>query len=227
MVEQGSGVDKKMKMTTLLAKYEKRFIDANVTKMPKWIEGWHLTLMTIIWSAGLILFGWLAKFNLWWLTGSSLMLFLQWFTDCFDGALGRHRDFGIPKWGFFMDHLLDFIFMYCVFAGYVFILTGINRDLVYLMGFVYAAFMVNSFLAFGATNEFKITYLGVGPTEVRIWFIVLNFLLAIFGVAWIEKIIPYLFIASIIVLAVVVFRSQKYIWKIDMENKKAKGPQNE
>ena len=36
------------------------------------------------------------------------------FTDSFDGALGRRRDTGIPKWGYYMDHLLDFVFMWCV-----------------------------------------------------------------------------------------------------------------
>ena len=34
--------------------------------------------------------------------------------------------------------------------------------------------MVNSFLCFATTNEFEIYFLGVGPTEIRIYFILLN-----------------------------------------------------
>ena len=56
-------------------------------------------LATIIWTAGLLVFGYLAQFNVHWLWGSSVMLAAQWFTDSFDGALGRLRDTGIPKWG--------------------------------------------------------------------------------------------------------------------------------
>jgi len=56
--------------------------------------------MTIPLSAGIIIFGYLAKDNFSWLWLSSLMIFLQWFTDSFDGALGKFRDTGIPKWVF-------------------------------------------------------------------------------------------------------------------------------
>ncbi len=54
---------------------------------------------------------------------------LQWFTDSFDGALGRHRDTGIPRWGFYMDHFLDFVFMCPVFIGWSFLFAGLNRTL--------------------------------------------------------------------------------------------------
>jgi archaetidylinositol phosphate synthase len=211
--------DRKTPMKTLLAGYERRLIDGNIAKFPKWIEGYHLTLMTIVWSAGLVIFGFLAKGNIRWLWLSSLMLILQWFTDCFDGALGRYRDTGIPKWGFFMDHLLDYVFMSCVFIGYSFLLEGFNRDIVLLLIPVFGTFMVSSFLSFGATGEFKITYLGIGPTEIRIWFIILNAVLVFFGTAWIEKILVYIFLLSFGVLCVVIFRTQKYIWKIDMQDK--------
>jgi phosphatidylglycerophosphate synthase len=211
--------DKKAPMKTLLASAEKKFILNNVQKFPAWIEGYHLTLTTILWSIGLIFFGYMAKNNLHWLWLSSLMLVLQWFTDCFDGALGRHRDTGIPKWGFFMDHLLDFVFMACIFIGYSFLLTGVQRDIIFLLIPVFGTFMVSSFLSFGATGDFKITYLGTGPTEIRIWFIVLNTVLIFCGTKWIEKFMIYILIISIIVLCVIIFRTQKYIWKIDMQDK--------
>ena len=159
MASEQFGGDKKVPMKSLLARTERNFIDKNVTKFPKWIEGYHLTLMTIPLSIGLVVFGYLARNNLHWLWLSSLMLFLQWFTDSFDGALGRFRDTGIPKWGFFMDHLLDFVFMCAIFIGYSFLLNAASRQIVYLLIPVFGCFMVSSFLAFGATGQFKITYL--------------------------------------------------------------------
>ena len=213
--------DKKLPMKTLLAGFERKFIDSNVARFPKWIEGYHLTLMTIPFSVGLIVFGCLARGNLHWLWLSSLMLFLQWFTDCFDGALGRFRDTGIPKWGFFMDHFLDFVFMCSLFVGYSFLVDGFSRTIVFLLIPVFGCFMVSSFLSFGATGEFKITYLWTGPTEIRIWFAVLNTLLIIFGTAFIEPFLIYILILALAFLCLVVYRTQKYIWNIDMQNKKA------
>ncbi|MHC4572026.1 MAG: CDP-alcohol phosphatidyltransferase family protein [Planctomycetota bacterium] len=220
MDNQKFGGDKKLPMRTLLAKYERRLIDSNVSRFPRWIQGYHLTLMTIPLSIGLIIFGYLAKNNYAWLWLSSFMLFLQWFTDCFDGALGRFRDTGIPKWGFFMDHFLDFVFMCSLFIGYSFLVEGLSKQIVYLMIPVFGCFMVSSYLAFGATNEFKITYLWAGPTEIRIWFFILNCLIIKFGTGFIEKVLIYILVLSVVLLCIVVYRTQKYIWGVDMQNKK-------
>ena len=213
--------DKKLPMTTLLGPYERRLIDSNVHRFPKWIEGYHLTLMTIPWSAGTIAFGYLAAVqdNLHWLWLSSLMLFLQWFTDCFDGAMGRYRDTGIPKWGYYMDHLLDYVFMTAIFIGYSFLLEGTAKQIIYCLVPVFGCFMVSSFLAFGATGEFMITYLKTGPTEIRIWFIVLNTVLIFFGTGWIEPFLPYILGLSLVFFFVVIYRTQKYIWDMDMNDK--------
>ncbi len=222
MEDKEFGGDKRIPMKTLLAPYERKLIDSNLHRFPKWIEGYHMTLMTIPWSIGLIVFGYLAaRFNnLHWLWLSSLMLFLQWFTDSFDGALGKFRDTGIPKWGFYMDHFLDYVFMSSILVGYSFLLEGVNKQIIYFLVPVFGCFMISSYLAFGATNEFKITYLWTGPTEMRIWFMILNCLLIWFGTGWIEKILPVIFVGSIIFLCIVIYRTQKYIWSIDMQNKK-------
>ncbi len=216
--------DKKLPMKTLLSDVERRFIDSNVPRFPRWIQGYHLTLMTLLWSAGLVGFGYLADAtqNRHWLWLSSLMMVLQWFTDCFDGALGRFRDTGIPKWGFYMDHLLDFVFMAAALIGYAFLLDGGSRAMVYGLIPVFATFMVSSYLSFGATGQFKITYMGTGPTEIRIGFILLNSALIFFGYAWIVPILPFILGASIVFLIVVTYRTQKYIWAIDMADKKAR-----
>jgi phosphatidylglycerophosphate synthase len=214
--------DKKLPMNSLLAKPERRFIDANIHRFPRWIEGYHLTLMTLLWSAGVVAFGSLARRNIHWLWGSSLMLFLQWFTDSFDGSLGRHRDTGIPKWGYYMDHLLDYVFAICLAISYAFLFEGSVKYVPILLAFVYGALMTSAYLAFAATNEFKITYMGIGPTETRLLFIILNALLILFGIKWLEVTLPYVLVLSLLVSCVVVFRTQKYIWNMDMKDKKAR-----
>jgi phosphatidylglycerophosphate synthase len=214
--------DKKLPLKSPLAKVERRLIDRWTPRFPRWIEGYHLTLMTVLWSGGLIGFGYLARSSLHWLWLSSLMLFLQWFTDSFDGALGRYRDTGIPKWGYHMDHFLDFVFMCAVLIGYALLFEDQSRIVFLMLVPVYGALMVNSYLSFAATNEFKITFLGLGPTEVRLLLILLNTALILFGTAFVTMALPYAFAVGLIVVIVVVYRTQKYVWRIDMDDKRAR-----
>jgi phosphatidylglycerophosphate synthase len=212
---------KKVPMRTLLAPYERKFIDWLTPKLAPWVETWHLTLMTVPWCIGLVGFGWLAGStgNLRWLWLSSLMIFLQWFTDAFDGAVGRHKDTGLLRWGFYMDHFLDFVFLASILIGYSFLFEGHARQIVYFLIPAFGAFMVSSFLAFGATGEFKITYLWTGPTEMRLWFIAVDTAIILWGTSWIEPLLIYILVLSVLLVAVTVYRSSRYIWRMDMDIK--------
>ncbi|MGH2270863.1 CDP-alcohol phosphatidyltransferase family protein [Anaerohalosphaeraceae bacterium U12dextr] len=221
MATQPTGAAGKAPMKTLLAPYEKQFITWLTPYFPRWIETWHLTLLTIPWCVGLIVFGWLAgrTGNLHWLWLSSLMIFLQWFTDAFDGAIGRYKDTGLIKWGFYMDHLLDYVFLCSTLIGYALLTEGTSREIILYLIPVFGGYMTASFLGFGATGEFKITYLATGPTEIRIWFIVLNAALTLLGTRWILPLLPWLLVVSILLLGFISFRTQKYLWKLDMDIK--------
>jgi len=213
-------------MVSPLARLEQAIIRSNVKRIPRWIEGYHLTLMTIAWTLGVLFFGWAAQHNLHWLWGSSACIALQWFTDSFDGALGRLRDTGIPKWGYFTDHLLDFFFMWSVFVSYVFLLDGWNIHLLFALAFLYTAMMANSFLHFSVTGAFKITYLGTGPTEIRVLFIVLNAVIVFTGgPVVLETVLPYAVGAFALATVLIFSMSQREIWQIDMAEKRARTAQ--
>ena len=228
MDEQNFTGDMKQPMKSPLAKIERKIIDTNLHRFPPWLHGYQLTVMTIPWSVGLVVFGYLAsRGSRHWLWLSTLMLFLQWFTDSFDGALGKFRDFGIPKWGYYMDHFLDFVFMAAIFVGYSFMLEAPSRRFLFLLIPIFGAYMTNAYLAFGATGEFKITYLGAGPTEMRVCFAILNTIIIFFGTKWIQPLLPWIVVLSILFLCVVVFRTQKHIWQIDMKDKAERGQQSQ
>ncbi|MBN1130972.1 MAG: hypothetical protein JXA71_18425 [Chitinispirillaceae bacterium] len=214
--------DKKVPLKSPLAKAERRFIDALTPHFPCWIQGYHLTLMTILWSAGLVAFGWLARADLRWLCGASAMQVLQWFTDSFDGSLGRYRDTGIPKWGYHMDHFLDYVFTCCAIIGYALLLDGPSRFLMMLLLPIQVGFVVNAYLSFASTGEFKITFLGVGPTELRLFMILLNTAVILLGTRWLETALPYAAFVFLGGLCVVVYRTQKYVWKTDRSDKEAR-----
>lgn len=218
--EQGFKGDSKVPLRSPLARGERQVIRFLVPRFPGWIEGYQLTLMTVPWCAGLLLAGYLARGNLNWLWLASAMLFLQWFTDSIDGALGKYRDFGIPKWGYYMDHLLDYFFMSAALGVYAVLFDGTSRALSLVLIPIFGGFMVNSYLSFGATSEFKITFLGAGPTESRLALIILNTLVIIFGTGFVEWALPYAPFVMGAVLALVIFRTQRHIWQVDMEDKK-------
>jgi len=214
--------DKRLPMKSPLAKGEQALIRALLPRIPRWIEGYHLTLVTIPLCAVCIAAGYLGRERLAWLWLTSAALALQWFTDSFDGALGRHRDTGIPKWGYYMDHLLDYAFMCALLLGYAWLFDGTTR-LLWLAGIpIFGVFFVSTYLAFASTHEFKIDFLGFSGTEMRILLVLLNTAILAFGRGFVERALPYAVALVFAAVCVVVFRTQRYIWRTDMRDKAAR-----
>jgi phosphatidylglycerophosphate synthase len=118
-----------------------------------------------------VAFNYLARTNVHWLWAVCGMIVGQYITDLLDGAIGRLRNTGLVKWGFYMDHFLDFMFLCAMLIGYALLIPQAYRTNVFFIMTIFAGFMVHSFLSFAATNRFQIAYMGIGPTELRIGFI--------------------------------------------------------
>ena len=189
--------------TSVLSPLERRMARRVVPHIPRWLETYHLTMLTLVWCALIVASGYLAAArDIRWLWGVSLMVAFQYVTDHFDGKVGKYRNTGLVKWGFYMDHLLDYVFLCSVLA-------------------VFGGFMVNSFLAFAATAKFKISVLRLGPTEFRLALVAINTLVILYGPRYLAKALPYVAAGGILCLCLVVYRTQKEIWRRDMELKKA------
>jgi phosphatidylglycerophosphate synthase len=201
--------------SSILTKPERKFIDWIVPKIPNRIRTYHLTLMTVPISICIIIFSYLAKDNINWLWLVSFMIFTQWLTDSLDGSLGKYQGEGLIRWGYYMDHFLDYIFLCAILIGYSFILPDNLKYLQFFVLAIFGAFMVNSYLAFAASNKFRIAHLGIGPTEIRIIFILINTMIILFGKTYIGASLPYILILSTIGLIIVTYRTQKEIWEMD------------
>lgn len=117
-------------------------------------------MLTLVWSFLNPVFGYLAQSNLQWLWMVWVMIVFQYITDLFDGAVGRKRRTGLIKWGFYMDHFLDYVcFCSLIFTGYIVAPAGLGAYFILLLD---GGFMVSSFLSFAATNQFQIYYFGFG-----------------------------------------------------------------
>ena len=204
----------------LLANAENRLKDILVPLVPKWLETNHLTLLTLLWCALIIMFSFLARYNIHFLWVVSFSIFGQYISDLLDGEIGRRRNTGLIKWSYYMDHFLDYLFLCSILIGYGLMVTDPNKYLLFYILALFGGFMVNSFLSFAATGAFRISYMGVGPTEVRLVFIIVNTIIIFLPDSFMtEKVLPYVLAGSTFGLFFTVYQTQKELWKIDMENK--------
>jgi phosphatidylglycerophosphate synthase len=209
--------------TSFLKPLERRLEPIVLPRIPGWIESQHLTLLTIVWCLGILGFSYLAALNIRWLWAVSLMIVCQYITDYFDGKLGKYRDTGLERWGYYMDHLLDYFFLASVIVGYAFILPERSRYQLLIMLVLFGAYDMSTFLAFAAQEKLQISYLKFGPTEFRLALVVINALLVQFGTRQMIGALKFVNIGALVGLVFLVYHTQKKIWRIDMAQKHGAG----
>jgi phosphatidylglycerophosphate synthase len=205
--------------TSFLTPLERRLAIRVLPRIPSWLQTYHLTMMTLLWSALILLFSYMAASDLHWLWMVSLMVFLQYVTDHYDGKLGKYRNTGLVRWGYYMDHLLDYLFLSSIIIGYSFLLPDKSRYQILIMLAIFAGYQINTFLSFAATERLHISFLKLGPTEFRLAVIIINALLVEFGTRKMVNGLKYVNIGAAVVLAIIVYRSHKLIWELDMKEK--------
>ena len=151
----------------LLAGVERRTLIWIAERMPRRINSDHLSALGLsaMLGSGLSF----AAFALtpWAAWGVVLSLALNWFGDSLDGTLARVRGHQRPRYGYYVDHVIDL-------AGAAFLMTGLAFS--GLMSPLVAAAMLaayllvsaETYLATHSRGVFRMSVLGFGPTELRI-----------------------------------------------------------
>jgi len=202
-----------------LVPLERRLTAFVLPRIPRWLETYHLTLLTPVWSVLIVVFGYLAASDLRWLWLTNLMIVLHYFTDHFDGKLGKYRDTGLRKWGFYMDHLFDYGFLCSILIGYSFLIPPNSVFSMMLVLCVFSAFMFHTFLMLAATDEFRVSFSRFGPTELRIALIVINGFIIKFGTRGLRGALPWVACGGVIALTVLAYIAQRKLWQVDMKAK--------
>ena len=153
--------------TSVLAAAEKRLLIHTARRLPTWTNSDHLTAL-----GGLAMLGAGASY---WLSArhpAALLLVvvflgINWFGDSLDGTLARVRNCQRPRYGFYVDHILDTI-------GALFIVAGLGAS-GYMTPLVAAAVLtvyymlsIEVYLAASVLKTFQMGFFGFGPTELRI-----------------------------------------------------------
>jgi archaetidylinositol phosphate synthase len=104
---------------------------------------------------------------------ASVGFVLNWFGDSLDGTLARVRGIERPHFGFFLDKCTDML-AHALFAVGLGLSTLIRWELA--MAGLASFFMVSmlSLIRVGAGRSFDIAYFGIGMTEIRCSFVLLN-----------------------------------------------------
>jgi len=109
----------------------------------------------------------LAQYDSRFLLAAIVCLAINWFGDSLDGTLARLRNRQRPRYGFYVDHIVDAFGITCVLAGLG--LSGYMSGSV-AMGFLIAYFLMNIeiYLATYTMGVFKLSFGVMGPTELRV-----------------------------------------------------------
>jgi archaetidylinositol phosphate synthase len=153
--------------TGLLADLEKRTLIWIAHRLPRRVHSDHLSAVGLL---GMMAVG--AAFAaggtyVWALPLVCVALVVNWFGDSLDGTVARVRNQQRPRYGYYVDHVLDVAGTTFLFAGLM--LGGHMAPVVATMLLAaYFAVMAEVFLATAARGEFRMSFMGVGPTELRL-----------------------------------------------------------
>jgi phosphatidylglycerophosphate synthase len=165
--------DAKREQTSLLAPLERAALRGLARRMPACVNSDHLSLLGLVAMFLAGVFYAASGRNPLLLHLVNLCIFLNWFGDSLDGTLARYRDRQRPRYGFYVDHIIDtfgtmFLILGLALSGYISERVAAAVLVVFLM------LAINSYLAAYALGIFKISQGLFGPTEIRLILIIGN-----------------------------------------------------
>jgi len=152
---------------SMLAGWEKRLLVWMAERTPAWINSDHLTFLGFAAQLMTGLSYALARSNEFWLLGGIGFLALNWLGDSMDGTLASVRQQQRPKYGFYVDHILDSIGAVALMGGLAlsgYMAPAISAGLLIL----FLLLSIQSYLATYTLGEFRMSFWSFGPTELRL-----------------------------------------------------------
>lgn len=165
-------------LPSFTADAEKRLLIAIARRLPGWVGPDHLTALGAFSMLAAGVCYRLVALTPLALAGVNFFLFLNWFGDSLDGTLARVRGRQRPRYGFYVDHLIDAAGAIALMGGLCFSGLVPPGSAVALL-LAYLLLLVHIALKAHATGVFQIAFSGVGGTEARILLAGLNTVLAI------------------------------------------------
>ncbi len=151
----------------LTARLEKQALVWLAERMPRWVNSDHLTAIGAVAQAFAGATYALSRWSPKWLIATNFFIAVNWFGDSLDGTLARVRNQQRPRYGFYVDHMIDtfgaaFLMGGLAISGYLHWVVALAMLIAFLM------VSIEVYLATYAVGRFKLSYGRFGPTEIRI-----------------------------------------------------------
>lgn len=156
-----------------LASLEKKTLRWLAARTPRAINSDHLTCLGFgaMLAAGAAYA--VSALNPQWLWTASALIVVNWYGDSLDGTLARSRKQQRPRYGFYVDHVVDAIGTLALFTGLA--LSGLMSPWIAVGLLVsYYLLFIEVSLATYALGRFQISVAAFGPTELRLLLIAGN-----------------------------------------------------
>ena len=162
----------------VLAVPEARVLEWIARRLPRAVKPDHLTALGVLASIGIATAYVLSNGDKTWLWAASALLVVHWLGDSLDGTLARVRKSERPRYGFYLDHLVDAFATAAIGIGlglspYMLLAVGLAIVVAYLI------LSINTYLETHAFGTFTLGYGLLGPTEARLILIAVNTLLVL------------------------------------------------
>jgi archaetidylinositol phosphate synthase len=163
----------KREMTFLLAAPERRLLRWIAARLPRaWMPD-HLTAIGVL-GALLTAVGYaLSARHPGWLWLASGGLCVNWFGDSLDGTLARVRGIERPKYGYYIDHMVDAVNTVFIGAG-IGLSPYVSLPIAMLLVILYLCLSINVYLESSVHGQFDLGFGLFGPTEVRLLLVLAN-----------------------------------------------------
>jgi phosphatidylglycerophosphate synthase len=158
---------------SMLSAIEKKALLWLAARVPRYIHSDHLTILGFVSLIGVGLSYWYARYSPAGLLWVIFFFILNWFGDSLDGTLARVRDRQRPRYGFYVDHVLDASVSVFVFGGLA--LSGYMSERI-AVGLLVAYFLlsIEVYLATYTVGKFHLSVAMFSPTELRLLLIAGN-----------------------------------------------------
>ena len=167
-------------LTFLLADPERRLLRAIAARLPQGLTSDHLTVLGMFGALGVAAAYALSRLSPAWLWAASACLAVQWLGDSLDGTVARVRGAERPRYGYYLDHVVDAGSTALIGLG-LGLSPYVNPCVALGVVIVYLALSINVYLEANVFAVFRLAYSRLGPTEVRILLIAVNAGLAVSG----------------------------------------------
>jgi phosphatidylglycerophosphate synthase len=158
---------------SLTAEIEKRALQWMAQRAPAWLTSDQLTVLGFTAQLGAGLFYALSRFNRYALLLVIFCLALNWLGDSMDGTLARVRHQQRPRYGFYVDHIVDIFGSTSLMCGLG--CSGfLHWQVAMAMLVAFLLLAAESYLATYTLSCFELSQGIFGPTEIRILLILGN-----------------------------------------------------